>query len=275
MREFTIDLARRAGALLLEYHEKAVVEGHAFNTKTSPVDLVTAADVASDRLIGEAIAAAYPAHSIFSEESASGPLPDVEWLWVVDPLDGTTNFAHRVPFFAVNIALAHQGAVVLGVTFEPLANQVYWAEKGCGAWLRTAGAPDRRLRVTLTSDLGRSLLSTGFPTDRRTNPDNNLSEFNALERRSHGVRRQGSAALELAWVAAGIVEAFWHPRLKPWDAAPGWLLVEEAGGKVTEYSGASWRLDSGTMVASNGQPRLHDAILETITAARTVLPRLT
>ena len=274
LREFAIDLARRAGALLLEHHEQAA-EGHDFDTKSSPVDLVTAADVASDWLINAAIAAAYPAHAIFSEESASGPLPEAEWLWVVDPLDGTTNFAHRVPFFGVNIALAHRGAVVLGVTYDPLADQVYWAEQGCGAWLRTAGGQERRLRVTATSDLGRSLLTTGFPTDRRTNPDNNLSEFNALERRSHGVRRQGSAALELAWVAAGIVEAFWHPRLKPWDAAPGWLLVEEAGGKVTEYDGAPWRLASGTMVASNGQPALHAAILETIAAARAALPRLT
>ncbi|MEJ5199318.1 MAG: inositol monophosphatase family protein, partial [Anaerolineae bacterium] len=104
-----------------------------------------------------------------------------------------------------------------------------------------------------------------------TNPDNNLAEFCALERRSHGVRRQGSAALELAWVAAGIVEAFWHPRLKPWDAAAGWLLVQEAGGRVTEYDGRPWRLESPTMVASNGQPALHAAILETIATARATL----
>ena len=111
-------------------------------------------------------------------------------------------------------------------------------------------------------------MTTGFPTDRRRNPDNNLAEFNALEKLSHGVRRQGSAALELAWVASGIVEAFWHPRLKPWDAAPGWLLVQEAGGHVTEYEGSAWRLDSPTMVASNGQPALHAAIIEAIAAAR-------
>jgi myo-inositol-1(or 4)-monophosphatase len=127
------------------------------------------------------------------------------------------------------------------------------------------------LRVSNTDDLGRSLLSTGFPSDRRTNNDNNLPEFNALERRTHGVRRQGAAALELAWVAAGIVEAFWHPRLKPWDAAAGWLLVEEAGGYVTEYDGRPWRLNSETMVASNGQPALHAAILDTIAVARASL----
>lgn len=271
MREFAIDLARRAGALLLEFHNQALA-GHHFDTKSSPVDLVTAADMASDRFIGAAIGATFPEHTIFSEESAIGPLPAVEWVWVVDPLDGTTNFAHRIPFFGVNIALAHHGVSVLGVTFDPIADQVFWAEKGGGAWLRRADGREERLHVSTTPDLGRSLLTTGFPTDRRTNPDNNLAEFNALERRSHGVRRQGSAALELAWVAAGIVEAFWHPRLKPWDAAPGWLLVQEAGGRVTEYDGQPWRLDSETMVASNSQPAVHDAILATIAAARAALP---
>jgi len=270
MREFAIDLARRAGALLAEYHRRAAT-GHDFDTKSSPVDLVTAADLASDALIGEAIRAAFPTHAIYSEESVNGPIPQAEWLWVVDPLDGTTNFAHRMPFFAVNIALAHHGVPVLAVTFEPLTNQVFWAEAGRGAWLRSDGT-ERRLRVSTTAELGRSLLATGFPADRRTNPDNNLAEFSALERRSHGVRRQGSAALELAWVAAGIVEAFWHPRLKPWDAAVGWLLVQEAGGRVTEYDGRPWHLDSPTIVASNGQPALHAAILETIAAARATLP---
>lgn len=269
MREFAIDLARRAGALLSDFHHKAETS-HAFATKSSPVDLVTAADVASDALISDALRAAFPAHSIHSEESAAGPLPQAEWLWVIDPLDGTTNFAHRLPFFGVNIALAHHGATVLGVTFEPLTGQLFWAEQGRGAWLRKAGQ-EQRLCVSPTAELSRSLLATGFPADRRTNPDNNLAEFNALERRSHGVRRQGSAALELAWVAAGIMEAFWHPRLKPWDAAPGWLLIQEAGGRITEYDGQPWRLDSPTIIASNGQPGVHDAILETIAAARETL----
>lgn len=270
MREFAIDLARRAGALLLDFHRRAAT-GHDFDTKSSPVDLVTEADVASDALIAAAIRAAFPDHSIHSEESATGPLPQVEWLWVIDPLDGTTNYAHRVPFFGVNIALARWGAPVLGVTFDPFADQVFWAEQGNGAWLRTDGR-EQRLRVSPIADLSRSLLATGFPADRRTNPDNNLAEFSALERRSHGVRRQGSAALELAWVAAGIVEAFWHPRLKPWDAAAGCLLIQEAGGVVTEYDGRPWRLDSPTMVASNGQGGLHDALLATIAAARQGLP---
>ncbi len=269
MREYAIGLAQRAGALLLEFHH-SVSEGHAFDTKSSPVDLVTAADVASDRLIAEAIHAQFPEHEIYSEESATGPLPAAEWLWVVDPLDGTTNFAHRIPFFGVNIALAHRGAAVLGVTYDPIARQTYWAERGRGAWLRTDGE-ERRLHVSAIADMGRSLLTTGFPADRRTNPDNNLAEFSALERRSHGVRRQGSAALELAWVAAGIVEAFWHPRLKPWDAAAGWLLVEEAGGRVTEYDGSPWRLDSQTIVASNGQGSLHAGLLETIAVARSAI----
>lgn len=272
MREFAIELARRAGALLLDLHRKAATS-HDFATKSSPVDLVTAADVAADALIGAAIRAAFPDHSIYSEESAIGPLPQAEWLWVIDPLDGTTNFAHRVPFFGVNIALAHNGAPVLGVTFEPVTDQVFWAEQDRGTWLRQNGQ-EQRLRVSPIAELSRSLLTTGFPADRRTNPDNNLAEFNALERRSHGVRRQGSAALELAWVAAGIVEAFWHPRLKPWDAAAGCLLIQEAGGVVTEYDGRPWRLDSPTMVASNGQEGLHAAILETIAAARQNLPSL-
>ena len=148
---------------------------------------------------------------------------------MIDPLDGTTNFAHRVPFFAVNIALAHHGAAVLGVTYEPLPGR-FLGRAGprrvaAHRWRGTA------LRVSTIDELGRSLLTTGFPSDRRTNPDNNLPEFNALERRTHGVRRQGSAALELAWVAAGIVEGFWHPRLKPWDAAPAGSWSKRPAGR--------------------------------------------
>jgi myo-inositol-1(or 4)-monophosphatase len=234
-------------------------------TKGSHVDLVTAGDMASEALITQAVVAHFPGHVVYGEETANGRPPAAEWTWVVDPVDGTTNFAHAVPLFAVNIGVAHWGQPVIGVTHDPSSGRTFWAEMGTGAWLRERGQ-DRRLRVSTTAELRRSVLATGFPSDRVTNPDNGLAETNILELQVQGVRRLGSAALDMAWVAAGWLDGFWELRLKPWDCAAGAVLVREAGGLVTDYAGQPWQLDSDTFVASN--PALHPALLAAIAAAR-------
>ena len=266
MREFAIAAARRAGEILVEFQQRGL-GAEEIHTKRSHMDLVTAADLASEKLITDLIRAQYPDHSIYAEESAHGRPPAVEWLWLIDPVDGTTNFAHGVPIYGVNIALAHHGAPVLGVTHDPSSGRTYWAERGGGAWLRADGG-DRRLHVSSTGDLRHCLLATGFPVSRGTNSDNNLAEFSALDVQSQAVRRMGSAALHLAWVAAGILDAYWEPSLHPWDWAPGWLLVTEAAGQVTDYAGNPWHLGSRNLIASNGRPGVHRAIVDAIAAAR-------
>lgn len=267
IREFAITLACRAGELLLEYRRNGIGED-AIREKAGYFDIVTVADVASERLIVAAIREAFPDHSIYAEESATGALPDVEWLWLVDPVDGTTNYAHGLPIFGVNLALAHHGVPVLGVTHDPSAGRTYWAEIGGGAWVRVAGE-DQRLTVSRTAVIERALLSTGFVAARKERPLHNRAEFNALDLRSQSVRRLGSAALALAWVAAGFLEAYWEEELKPWDYAAGCVLVSEAGGCMTEHSGAPLRLDSPSLIASNGQPEIYLIIQDTIRTART------
>jgi myo-inositol-1(or 4)-monophosphatase len=266
MLDFAIHLAERAGRLLLEYQTSGLSTDQV-KTKVSPADLVTEADFASERLILDAIRAQFPSHTVFSEESSSGEPPKVEWLWLVDPLDGTVNFAHRLAIFAVNLALAHRGEVVLGVTHDPMGSRTYWAESGRGAWLRADGH-DYPLHVSAADGLQRCLLATGFPYDRATNPDDNLAEFVALDRRCQAVRRLGSSALAAAWVAAGMLDGYWEAGIKPWDTGAGSLLVREGGGAASDYKGQPWQLASRNILVSNGQPGVHLAILETIAEAR-------
>jgi len=266
MLDFAMNVAEQAGQMLLGY-QRSGLSADQIRIKSGPADLATEADVESERLILGAIRAEYPSHAVFSEESSSGEPPDVEWLWLVDPLDGTTNFAHRLPIFVVNLALAHRGEVVMAVTHDPSAGRTYWAERGSGAWVRANGQ-DRPLQVSVTSDLQHSLLATGFPYDRATNPDDNVAEFVALDRRTQAVRRLGSSALAAAWVAAGILEGYWEAGIKPWDTAAGSLLVHEAGGAISDHSGQPWRLASRNILVSNGQPAVHRGILEAIAEAR-------
>jgi myo-inositol-1(or 4)-monophosphatase len=267
VREFAIALAQRAGALALEFQARGFAQAEV-RTKSHYADLVTEADVAVERLVIEAIRARHPDHAILAEESATGGIPDAEWLWLVDPVDGTTNFAHGLPIFCVNIALARNGTPVLGVTCEAAAGRIYWAETGGGAWLRHAGGAESRLHVSSVRDLRRSLLSTGFAHGRRVSTPASLAEFAALDAETHAVRRLGSAALSLAWVAAGRLDAHWEAELKPWDTATSYVLLHEAGGRLSDAAGQPWRLDSRGVVASNGQDGIHDAIVQTIRAAQ-------
>jgi myo-inositol-1(or 4)-monophosphatase len=247
--------ATRAGALLrARYRERAEV------AYKGDVDLVTAADRDAEGLIVEALSGAFPSHGIVAEESGLRPARDGH-CWYVDPLDGTTNFAHGYPQFAVSIALARDGHLLLGLVYDPLREERFSAVRGGGACLN--GAP---ITVSETRTLDAALLGTGFPYDRRAHRDFYLSFVREAIGRAQGVRRAGSAALDLCYVACGRLDAFWEWKLRPWDVAGGQLIVEEAGGRMTDFAGDPHRLDGGQAAASNG--RLHEQLLRMIADVR-------
>ena len=266
MLHFTIELAHRAGELLRQGHENGAALVH---TKQSTVDLVTETDLASERLIIDALRREYPDHAIYGEESGD-VLPSSGPVWVIDPLDGTTNFAHGFPVFSVSIALLVDSQPVLGVIRDPLRDDSFWAERGQGAWRN-----GQRMQVSSTAELGRSLLATGFAYDRATNPDNNLAEFGYFMPKTRGVRRAGSAALDMAWVACGWLDGYWERGINVWDAAAAVVMIREAGGLAMSYSGQPWRPGDRNMLASNGVQTMHDALVTGLRSARAGLPSLT
>lgn len=249
MKDFAVELAKEAGQVLMDHFQRRLV----VKSKSTEIDLVTEADVASEKLIVEAIRQRYPEHSILSEEGM-GEEQAGEFLWLVDPLDGTVNYAHGYPVFSVTIALQREGETVLGVTYDPVQDELFWAEKGQGAY-----GNGRRLSVSGADSLRRSLLATGFFYARASIEDNNLAEFGRIMPQVQGMRRGGSAALDMAYVAAGRLDGYWELHLGPWDWAAGDLLVREAGGRTSDVSGQPWRLRSSNMVATNGL--LHEELL--------------
>ena len=246
------EIAREAGALLLEhFHRRVAVE------YKGDVDLVTVADRESEALITARLRARWPQHDIIGEEGTRTHTGS-EYLWYIDPLDGTTNFAHSFPVFCVSMGLEHKGERIAGVLYDPTRDELFAAAKGSGAWLN-----DRRIQVSQVAQLGESLLGTGFPSHKRhKNP--NIYFYHQLTLRTHGVRRAGSAALDLASVACGRLDAFWEFNLNPWDTAAGVLLVEEAGGRVTNFSGGPFEIASREVLASNRL--LHEAMVGEIQA---------
>lgn len=224
------------------------------------VDLVTRLDLEAQERLVAGLGSAFPGECILAEEGA-GTLAQAGRGWLVDPLDGTTNFVHGQPQFAVSVARTTAGETDFGMTVAPYLREVFWGACGHGAWLG-----ERRLRVSERSDLGESLLATGFPYDVRTNPHNNLREWSHLATRCRGLRRAGAATLDLAYVAAGRFDGFWEFRLKPWDLAAGTLLVQEAGGCVSDPDGHDDFLWRGDVVATNG--RLHAALRDALEEVR-------
>ncbi len=257
--DFAKATVREAGALLREYHQRGVQAEY-----KGEIDLVTEADRASERLILDRIRAAYPAHAILSEESGANQQTS-RYEWIADPLDGTTNFAHGFPAFSVTLALLVDSVLELGVTYDPLRDELFTARRGQGAQLN-----DRAIHVSNTAVLDRALLCTGFPYDRRTNPLNNTRQFEALLMQSQAVLRVGSAALDLAYVACGRLDGFWEFRLSPWDMAAGVLLVNEAGGHTSEPDGSPVRQWSGRIVASNGL--FHAEMIEVLAQSESTWP---
>jgi myo-inositol-1(or 4)-monophosphatase len=250
--------AARAGALLrARYRDPQEV------SFKSEVDLVTAADREAEALIIDTLAAAFPAHGIVAEESPARAGRDGH-RWYVDPLDGTTNFAHGHPHFAVSLALARDDELLLGLVHDPIREETFTAVRGGGA--RLNGAP---ITVSEVSALERALLGTGFPYDCRSHGDFYVAFFGEAIRRAQGVRRAGSAALDLCYVACGRLDGFWEWKLHPWDTAAGRLIVEEAGGRVSDFAAARHQLTGDETAASNG--RLHEELLGMIAAVRSRL----
>jgi myo-inositol-1(or 4)-monophosphatase len=244
--------AAQAGALL----RQGAFRGHGAERKATAVDLVTEYDRRSEALVVETLRAAFPDDTIVAEEGG-GVAGGAERRWWVDPLDGTTNFAHGLPFFCVSIGLEVRGQLAVGVVEAPALGWSFSTARGQGAHLG-----ETPLRVSDTESLAAWLLATGFPYDVASDPRNNFAEFAALYRASQGVRRVGAAALDLAMVAAGWLDGYWEMKLRPWDLAAGALLVEEAGGRVSTWSGAPLQLAGGEVVATNG--RIHDALVATL-----------
>jgi myo-inositol-1(or 4)-monophosphatase len=254
--EVAVDAARRAGALLLARFGSL----RQIRYKGSPSNIVTEMDRQAEAVIIDRIRSRFPDHAILAEEGGARP-GSARHRWIVDPLDGTTNYAHGMPFFAVSIALEIEGTVRVGVVFDPSRDECFTVVRGEGAFLN--GAP---LRVSETPTLDESLLSTGYPYEIRKIRDNNLAEHAAFMVRCRSVREMGSAAINLALVAAGRLDAFWELTLGPWDVAAGCLMVEEAGGRVTDPAGGAVDLGAPAVVASNG--RIHEEMLATLREVR-------
>lgn len=253
MLNFAIETAREAGGLLLEKFGKKLNV-----SMKGDINLVTEADLASEKLIIERVKSHYPQHSILAEESGEAVIIGGanKWKWIIDPLDGTTNFAHGYPCFCVTLALEHDGEIVVGVTYDPTRNELFSAERGQGASLN-----NKPIRVSETKRLEDGLIVTGFPYDfkQRENFARHLTEFLL---RSRGVRRDGSAAIDMAYIACGRFDGFWEEGLNPWDVAAGVLLIEEAGGRVTYYDDSPFSIYTPPICASNGT--IHDQMLEVL-----------
>jgi myo-inositol-1(or 4)-monophosphatase len=245
------DIAREAGSLLLEYfHQKLKIE------YKGEADLVTAADRASETLIRERVSKQFPSHDVLGEEQGLNDRGS-EFRWYVDPLDGTTNFAHGYPVFAVSMALEHRsgtlGRRIAAVVYDPTRDELFTAEQGRGAQLN-----GKAIHVSKAARLKECLVATGFPSQKRhKNP--NIYFYHQITLRTHGVRRAGSAALDLCNVACGRFDGFWEFNLNSWDTAAGVLIIEEAGGRVSRFDGSGFELDSRETLASNGL--VHDALV--------------
>jgi myo-inositol-1(or 4)-monophosphatase len=244
-----IETAEAAGRILLEHAERGFRVEH-----KQTIDLVTDADRAAEQVIVDRLRDAFPQHEILAEEGGLSAPRASAFRWVVDPLDGTTNFSHRLPIFAVSIALEYDGRIILGVVLDPTRQERYVAVLGRGAQLN-----GRPLRVSPTAALTDALLVTGFAYDIRETSNNNLDHFARFAVAAQGLRRLGAAALDLAYLAAGRFDGFWEMKLHPWDMAAGSLLVTEAGGRMSRFNGEPFSIYGENMVASNG--RIHDAML--------------
>ncbi len=241
--EIATEAAIAAGEVLLSYLGNI---GTA-TQKGRPGDLVTVADKASEAVVLEILQRHFPTHAILAEESGKLGLAESQYLWAIDPLDGTTNYAHQYPFFAVSIGLLIAGVPEVGVIFDPFHQELFCAAKGLGATKNR-----RPIQVSTTNQLSESLLVSGFAYDRHETTDNNYAEFCHLTHITQGVRRSGSAALDLAHVACGRLDGYWERGIAPWDISAGVILLQEAGGKVTAYDESLLSIESGRILATNG-----------------------
>ena len=250
MLNFAIQVARDAGNLLVQRLGSAQI------SNKGDIDLVTEADIAAEELIIDRIRSHYPLHGILAEESGEAVLEgrqQSDWKWIIDPLDGTTNYAHGYPCFCVSIAVENAGTLEIGVVYDPMRNEMFAAERGNGATLN-----ERRIRVSNVEELNRAMMCTGFPYDVRTRPDF-ARDFTNFTLHAQAVRRDGSAALDLAYIACGRFDGFWEDGLNAWDIAAGAILISEAGGRITNYENEPLDIYTKKVVASNG--KVHEAML--------------
>ena len=230
-------------------------------SRKGPGDFVSAADLRAEQALFEALMKARPGYGFLGEERGMVEGTDKSHTFIVDPIDGTTNFIHAMPHFAITVALEREGEIQAGVTFNPITNELFWAEKGKGAYLN-----DQRIRVSGRRDLADCLIGTGLPFIGRPGHGQTIKEVHAIGQRVAGIRRLGSAALDLAWTAAGRYDAFWESDLAPWDTAAGCLLVREAGGFVTDYRGRSLPICDKQVIAGNDplHSRLHKLVADAL-----------
>jgi len=250
MIEDIIQISKEAGALI----RNAFGKTHSIEFKTNELNLVTETDKASEKLITDFIKKKYPTHGILAEEG-SDVNKSSEYLWVIDPLDGTTNFAHGLPIFSVSIGLQKNGETIAGVVYDVMQDIVYAAEKGSGATANSV-----KIKVSENNNLQHSLLVTGFPYNIKENPDKALERFTTLSKKSRGIRRLGSAAIDFCYVATGVFDGFWEVHLNPWDICAGNLIVEEAGGIVTDFDGKPIDIFTKRILCTNR--KIHQMMIE-------------
>jgi myo-inositol-1(or 4)-monophosphatase len=253
LRDLALRLARAAGEVQREKYETEIE----IRTKSAAIDLVTEVDHECEALIVNRLRAERGGDAILAEEGRGDDTAGARWRWIIDPLDGTTNYAHGYPRFCVSIGVEHEGERTLGVVYDPLLDEMYCAVRGEGATRN--GKP---IRVSSETDIGKAVVATGFSYDVRYSSEDNVGHFAAFVKSARAVRRDGSAALDLCYVAAGRFDGYWELKLHPWDVAAGLLLVEEAGGRVSDLSGGPARRSGAECVASNGL--IHDQMLDTL-----------
>ena len=254
--EVAIEAAQLGGSILTDYAQKGFEI-----QKKSDTNLLTDADLASEKAVVGIITKAFPFHQILAEEKGLHTKNENPYKWIIDPLDGTTNFAHGFPMYNVSIGVEYEGKVVVGVVLDPTRNELFVARQGQGATLN-----NHPIHVSNTAKLGDALLVTGFAYDVRTVADNNLKEFCAFSLKARGMRRTGTAAIDLCYIACGRFDGFWELKLNPWDTAAGKLIVEEAGGKITNYKGDPFSIYGQDLIASNGL--IHDEMVGVLKKVR-------
>ena len=256
-KDFAREAAREAGAFL----KSKLSSVHKIDYK-GDINLVTEADIISEEMITSKINHQFPDHDILAEEFTHTSKGS-DFRWIIDPLDGTTNFAHGYPVFCVSIALQKLDEIIIGIIYNPMLEEMFEAEKGKGAFLN-----GRKIQVSNTMRISEGLVATGFPYDIREDAQNNLNYFNEMIMNARAIRRAGSAALDLSYVAAGRFDGFWELKLNPWDTAAGWLIIEEAGGVVTDIKGDGYYLESPVILASNG--RIHKEMMDVLNSASSI-----
>jgi len=255
IREVALRAAKKAGKILKKSREGEVTVSY-----KGDLNLVTNVDHLSEETIVAMVNRHFPDHQILAEEGHDRTEPS-PYRWIIDPLDGTTNYSHRFPFFCVSIAVEIKGKVHLGIVFDPIRNELFFAEKNQGASLN-----EKPIRVSSVSRLDKSLLVTGFAYDIRTDPTNNFNHFTNFSMKAQGVRRTGSAALDLCYVASGRFDGFWELKLHAWDTAAGSLILTEAGGKLSDFSGKPYSIYDSELLASNG--KIHREMIDVLQKTR-------